>query len=155
MICLNVQFQPSRRSCDAGVHADDGTAHLDTIIAIATEQVPDAAFDVQRGEDDGLYININFDTNDIVSLWDAISELVTSDPLWESATIACCEGDNGWDDYLLLYHFDETEQLDTLTLRIASCGSNIPTAMPNSSRGETQDNKMMHAKPDLRVLFNV
>lgn len=115
MKCLNVQLQPGLRSCDAGVHADDGTAHVDTIIAIATEQVPDAAFDVQRGEDDGLYININFDTNDIVSLWDAIGELVTSDPLWASATIACCEGDNGWDDYLLLYHFDETEQLDTLT----------------------------------------
>ncbi len=115
MKCLNVQLQLGRRSGDAAVHADDGTSHVDAIIAIATKQVPDAAFDVQRGEDDGHYININFDTNNIVTLWGAIGEFVSSDPLWASATIACCEGENGWDDYLLLYHFDETEQLDTLT----------------------------------------
>ena len=115
MKCLNVHLQPARRSGGCAAHANDGASHVDAIIAIATEQAPDAAFDVQRGEDNGLYININFDTNDIVSLWDAIGELVSSDPLWASATIACCEGDNGWDDYLLLYHFDDTEQLDTLT----------------------------------------
>ena len=115
MKCLNVQLQPGRRSAAAAAaQADDGTAHVDAIIAIATEQVPDAAFDVQRGEDEGPYININIDTEDVAALWEAIGELVSSDPLWASATIACCEGDNGWDDYFLLYHFDETEELDTL-----------------------------------------
>ncbi len=78
MKCLNVQLQPTRRSDDSAARADDGTAHVDAIIAIATEQVPDAVFDIQRGVDDGPYINVNIDTDDVVSLWGAIGELVSS-----------------------------------------------------------------------------
>ena len=35
-------------------------------------------------------------------------------PQLASASIATCEGNRGWDDYLLLHHYDRTLDLDTL-----------------------------------------
>ena len=31
------------------------------------------------------------------------------------SSIVCCEGSNGWDDYLLLSHYDHNEKLDEIT----------------------------------------
>ena len=31
-----------------------------------------------------------------------------------AAAIIVCEGEHGWDDYLLLHHFDPAEPLDTM-----------------------------------------
>ena len=104
---LHIQLQPER--CE-----DDVEAHVRDIIAIAMDFVSDASVVVQRGDDDGPYININIDTADVALLWSSMSFAITSDPSLASATIVCCEGDNGWDDYLLLHHFDKTENIDTL-----------------------------------------
>ena len=35
-------------------------------------------------------------------------------PRLARAAIATCEGKHGWDDYLLLHHYDRTLVLDTL-----------------------------------------
>ena len=49
-----------------------------------------------------------------------VAEDDDSPVVWEmsalsAGAIACCEGDNGWDDYLLLYHFDNSESIDAIS----------------------------------------
>ena len=70
--------------------------------------------DVEEGDDEGPYINVNIDSENVKLLWGELSTLITSDPSMASSIIACCEGDDRWNDYLLLHHFDETEPLDVL-----------------------------------------
>ena len=65
---------------------------------------------------DENYINVNFVTDDLSALWKAIeSTLISSStrPVSDGIIIVC-EGDHGWDDYLLLYHFDKNEAIDKL-----------------------------------------
>ena len=65
---------------------------------------------------DTNYISIDFMTSDAPALWKAIeSTLGLSSHRPSSVSkgmIVVCEGDHGWDDYLLLYHFDKQEALD-------------------------------------------
>ena len=67
---------------------------------------------------DGNYINVNFVTSNVSALWKAIestlSLLSSTPPPASNGIIVVCEGDHGWDDYLLLYHFDKNEAIDKL-----------------------------------------
>jgi len=51
-------------------------------------------------------------------LWDKLSKNVYKDsvfgPYLSKTSIVVCEGNNGWDDYLLLHHFDKSEDIDNL-----------------------------------------
>jgi hypothetical protein len=60
--------------------------------------------EVDRGEDDGPYINITFATPDPRLLWPTIREELVRLGL-QRASIVTCTGSRGWDDYLLLHHF--------------------------------------------------
>ena len=55
------------------------------------------------------YVNITFQTDDPKKLnkW-ALEQLGDL----KKIAIIVCEGDFGWDDYLLLHHFDPEEKLD-------------------------------------------
>jgi hypothetical protein len=70
------------------------------------------AFGLQVDErhDDESYINFMFETDDVPSLWQKLkSELYGSNASGEAllaASIVVCEGKTGWDDYLLLHHFN-------------------------------------------------
>ena len=71
---------------------------------------------VTSGSDDGRYINIDFQTSDAPRLWQAIQSTLclTSEkklPI-SSAIMVVCEGENSWNDYLLLHHFDESKAID-------------------------------------------
>ena len=107
MKCLYVQLQPA-------LYSGDVARQVDALCEIASKHSPDTAVEVEHGDDDGPYINVNIYDVDIPALWSAIGDAIQADPALASATIVCCEGDNGWDDYLLLHHFDKTESLDAL-----------------------------------------
>jgi hypothetical protein len=69
---------------------------------------------VNHGEDDGRYVNIGFESADLPGLWAAICDQLRADPELARAAIVVCHGKHGWDDYLLLHHFDPAEPLDEL-----------------------------------------
>ena len=66
------------------------------------------------GLDRGRYVNVAFATDDLKALWSALREEMLGVPRLAEAAIVCCEGEHGWDDYLLLHHFDPTEPIDQL-----------------------------------------
>jgi|WetSurMetagenome_2_1015567.scaffolds.fasta_scaffold1512026_2 hypothetical protein len=70
------------------------------------------------GIDQGEYLNVTSHTEDLSALWELIQKALYRDPeLGDAlavASIAACEGEHGWDDYLLLYHFDQTVKRDAL-----------------------------------------
>jgi hypothetical protein len=66
------------------------------------------AFD--HGEDRGPYFNYTFGTSRAAELWARIRADVYDDeglgPHMRRASMAMCSSESGWDDYVLLYHFD-------------------------------------------------
>ena len=60
------------------------------------------------------YVNVDFRTEDILSLWGSVQKVLKSTNGMAKAAIVVCEGENGWDDYLLLHHFNPDETLDVL-----------------------------------------
>ena len=85
-------------------------------VSIASQRLSDCvpSFSVTACEGDG-FINFNAECADIEATWMLIKETLGAVPDLATATIVVCEGDNGWDDYLLLHHFDPREDVDTLT----------------------------------------
>jgi len=67
-------------------------------------------YSIDEGFDAGHYFNFTFETEHLKELWAVIqSRVLVNDaaatPLAKASIIAC-EGNNGWNDYLLLFHFD-------------------------------------------------
>jgi len=79
-------------------------------------QIPKVTF--ESGEDDGRYVNLFADSDDAVAIWNSIETILLSDRMIgeevRTASIVTITGPNGWDDYLLLHHFDPSEPLDTI-----------------------------------------
>jgi len=69
---------------------------------------------VSEANDNGRYINVSFDSANIGNLWQQIREELCANVAMSRCSVVCCEGDAGWDDYLLLHHFDPEQQLDNL-----------------------------------------
>jgi hypothetical protein len=104
MKSLHVQIQPAR------------SPRLDvsgavTRLARAAQQAG-ATVCVSQGDDHGRYVNVDFTANDLPAVWAVVQPDVQTIPGLAEAAIACCQGEQGWDDYLLLHHFDPTEALD-------------------------------------------
>ncbi|QDV87342.1 hypothetical protein [Planctomycetes bacterium TBK1r] len=76
----------------------------------------------ESGNDDGRYVNLFATTSDRVMTWDRIRAQMIESKLpggeLRDAMIVTMTGDEGWDDYLLLHHFDRAEHLDTLEQRL-------------------------------------
>jgi hypothetical protein len=87
---------------------------LDCTAAIQklTSLSKDSWFD--DGNDDGPYVNIFLRTDDVSKLWVKIRTLLVMDANLAKCAIVTCEGEQGWDDYLLLHHFDGSEPLDQI-----------------------------------------
>ena len=81
-------------------------------------ELADAELELAAGEDDGPYVNYDFRTRDLARLWEVLQSQVFLDttlgPQLANASIVTCEGIRGWDDYLLLHHYDRALDLDTL-----------------------------------------
>jgi hypothetical protein len=81
-----------------------------------------AGAEIDVGEEDGRYENFTFEA---ASPDDALSKLrivFDSPRLGRAARASCivtCQGQHGWDDYLLLHHYDRTLIVDALAGRPA------------------------------------
>jgi predicted RNA binding protein with dsRBD fold (UPF0201 family) len=104
-----IQFQPDR------VPADE------TRVRQAFRDVfPDAKIVV--GEDKGRYENIMFDAASPDEALLKIRTVLRSATVGNAARSSCivtCEGEHGWDHYLLLHHYDRTQVLDAPAARPA------------------------------------
>lgn len=71
--------------------------------------------------DDGEYENITLESTDLKSLWNTVKELFYGECNYSNwlkqVSIVTCHGAHGWDDYLLLHHFDASQTLDILDQR--------------------------------------
>ncbi|MCE9560744.1 MAG: hypothetical protein K8U57_01690 [Planctomycetes bacterium] len=99
---LHIQLQPGR------------SPELDLAEAVAKLRSVMNGARVTEGEDDVRYVNVDFWTGDPSGLWESLQKLVQSVPGLARAAIVVCEGEHGWDDYLLLHHFDPHEAVDPL-----------------------------------------
>jgi len=109
---LSVQIQPAR--------IGDGTANTDDLIRILRAAADGVVLEFRGedvGDDAGPYINLSFVGTDHVAAWSRLRALYDASQIGRQlalSTIVVCEGEHGWDDYLLLHHFDPAEKLDEL-----------------------------------------
>lgn len=104
-----VQFQPDRVAAD---EADVRQAFRSAL--------PDAQ--IVAGEDDGRYENIMFDVESPEHVMLKLAAVFDSPMVGRAARSSCivtCQGEHGWDDYLLLHHYDRTLVLDAPATRPA------------------------------------
>ena len=106
MKCLSIQLQS---------HATDIFLAEDLIRLVKSiGRYPE----LDRDEANDNLLVLNFFTEELPALWADIQTKVLADNTmaeWiKSSTIIVCEGDNEWQDYLLLSHFDESEKFDHL-----------------------------------------
>lgn len=69
------------------------------------------------GTEDNPYIDLltkPYDDKTLREVWAHIKTLLNKNKALAKVTIVCCQGNNGWDDYQLLHHFDKTHRIDTL-----------------------------------------
>ncbi len=102
MKTLSIQIQPE---LDARISQAKALSGLKAI-GITPE--------VQEGNDNGHYINFFIFSEDMASSWLTIKSVLFNSPGFIESSIITCEGNKGWDDYLLLHHYDEVEKLDFL-----------------------------------------
>jgi hypothetical protein len=71
-----------------------------------------------EGNDDGRWLGFSYTTLNVARTWSLIQQKVLGHALLGSsltkATIVVCQGEAGWDDYLLLHHFNPNEPLDSM-----------------------------------------
>jgi len=109
---LCIQIQPAR------VPALDEALVLGILEPLGQARGLRASVRVREGDEGGRYINVIYATEDLPGLWslirkEALEHAGVGSNL-RKATIITCQGDAGWDNYLLLHHFNEAEQLDSL-----------------------------------------
>src|SRR5690349_15926796 len=112
MLCL--QFQPKSA---VGLSANVVTS-LMARIASTVPEVRRISF--ERGADHRGYINYCFSTRGVpASVWRAVDTRGLKHPRigkrLRRASIVTCTGSRGWDNYLLLHHFEGGVQLDRLS----------------------------------------
>lgn len=102
---LILQLQPRADGADEGV----STYLRDVLARVVAEFIEEA-------DEVGQWRNFEFETNEIDAMWSALrAELATdTDRFAELQTrwIVVAEGNHGWDDYLMLAHFDPTVRVD-------------------------------------------
>lgn len=110
MKCLSINFQPNR------VPELDAAAVLFNLRALAAGWAE--GLNVEQGDEDGPYANVTYSVRDLAAFWAHLQAEMNRNPTVSAAitrgSIVVCEGEHGWDDYLLLHHFDPAEALDKL-----------------------------------------
>lgn len=112
MTTLCIQIQPDR------VAQFDQAAVEAVCDALRIHKPLISAFQLEAGEDDGPYLNLMFETEDAQALWPILqTAFYPASPFGDmlrATSMAMCTGEEGWDDFLLLYHYDDNLQLDSL-----------------------------------------
>jgi hypothetical protein len=109
MKMLTVQIQPEVLS---DFKADQVISLLESLRAFRYQ------ISTERSEEGGGHINVNFRASDLIGLWESIRSILRLEAgvgLSRAPVIIVCEGDDGWNDYRLLYHFDENIRVDSLS----------------------------------------
>lgn len=102
---ISVQIQPDL------IRGFDACA-VDALRAFQNEDSVRRAWS-DSGDDDGPYINMQFETDNPSSLWPVLRAAIIRQGLL-AGCIVTCTGEQGWDDYLLLHHFDHSVRLASL-----------------------------------------
>lgn len=89
------------------IHADEVNLSDKLLLTIRTH--PEVL--TENVENGAGYTNIVVELDNPVAYWDHIRPQLKKSPI---KMIVVAEGDNGWDDYNLFYHFDKTQKLDEL-----------------------------------------
>lgn len=88
----------------------DVTRLAEACEAVARRTLGIRGFGVSEGEDGGVYVNLVFAAEDPLQawppLWSALQALPGFGALLPGCCLAVCTGEQGWDDYRLLHHFD-------------------------------------------------
>jgi hypothetical protein len=83
---------------------------------IATDNALVQRFSWQKRFEDGEYVNLIFETDYPKRLWKLLHQQLYQASAFgrfvQTSSIATCEGRHGWEDYLLLHHFDADERCD-------------------------------------------
>jgi hypothetical protein len=107
-ICLQVQM-----SLAPGLNPDS-LKEASERIAKATSGIRGIGF--FEGDEDGKYLNITFAVESPASAWQELKSKLLESELFGSSLRKCamvvCTGNDGWNDYLLLHHYDPTVGLD-------------------------------------------
>lgn len=86
--------------------------------AMASTEPAVLRFKIDAGEDEGRYLNLAFKTSDRAALWRAVEARLYEHPQLGSAlrlsSMTLCTGDEGWDDYLVLWHFNPEFEPDAI-----------------------------------------
>ena len=110
MRTLHVQLQP-----DVAPDVDVPSLR-DLLVGLAGNPLVQD-FECVEGDDDGRYISFNYQSPDHAALWRELCSLLhgVAEPARQlrASTIIACEGSDGWDNYLLLHHFNPTVPLDS------------------------------------------
>ena len=93
----------------------DRLAKVAEQLARSTEGV--RGFEVVSGEDEGaLFVNIVMACEDPILSWQRLRPALLESPEFgaplKAASLWLCTGEEGWDDYLLLYHYDPAVEVD-------------------------------------------
>jgi hypothetical protein len=109
---LAIQIQPDR------VPGFDEAAMQAACDGLRVHKPLIASFQMEVGDDDGPWINLLFDTAEPAKVWPILqAAFYGAGALGDAmrlASMAMCSGDEGWDDFLLLYHYDANMSLDSL-----------------------------------------
>ncbi len=117
MKTLTVQIQAGLATA---LEAEQAVAQLlalagEKLLASNGKAIPAEDTHAEAVQGDGC-INVNFRTPDITGLWRAIQARLGlgegSKPPIANALIVVCEGQYGWDDYLILHHYEEFDTPD-------------------------------------------
>jgi hypothetical protein len=78
-------------------------------------------YDEEEGFARGPYISFYFETSSPTEAWPIIRSKFYEDArmgaFLRQSSLVVCQGQNGWDDYLLLYHYDPKVPLDQLPVQ--------------------------------------
>lgn len=103
MKCLTFELQPD---IDASL---DEKPLIDLVRSMG--RFPEIDTYIRKEKD---FINLNFFSEDLPLLWGELKSALEGDQEinnWVNrVAIIACEGEEGWDDFLLLRHYDESEK---------------------------------------------
>jgi hypothetical protein len=114
MRVLKHQFQPNRAT---GVSPE---RFVSLMGSVASKAAYVKEFTIVRGNDRGPYINAFFSLQAkyLPTLWSLLQQRVLKHRAIGSAvrrsSIIVCQGTRGWDNYLLLHHFQKAIDFDRL-----------------------------------------
>lgn len=69
--------------------------------------------EIDRNESD-IFINLKIKSKNLSKDWGKIKSSFIENSSYSEFSIVVCEGEDGWNDYLLLHHFDPSQKIDTL-----------------------------------------